>query len=66
MKPLNLFAVLMCCCYVAVAQNIPSGSGNPPSERGGFAGAGAGGHGCAALPQHGGRRRGREEASGAV
>ena len=34
MKPLNLFAVLMCCCYVAVAQNIPSGSGNPPSERG--------------------------------
>lgn len=34
MKPLNLFAVLMCCCYVAVAQNIPSGSGNPPSEGG--------------------------------
>lgn len=34
MKPLSFFAVLMCCCYVAVAQNIPSGSGNPPSEGG--------------------------------
>lgn len=34
MKPLSFFVVLMCCCYVAVAQNIPSGSGNPPSERG--------------------------------
>lgn len=30
MKPLNLFAVLMCCCYVAVAQNIPSGRGALP------------------------------------
>lgn len=34
MKQLSFFVVLMCCCYVAVAQNIPSGSGNPPSEGG--------------------------------
>lgn len=31
MKPLNLFAVLMCCCYVAVTQNIPSGRVSSPA-----------------------------------
>ena len=34
MKPPSFFAVLMCCRYVTVAQNIPSGRGNSPSGKG--------------------------------